>query len=65
MFDLSLDSVTFFSDALDVATERAFKDKKVLTFALIDFYDHDTLYTRVVEGLTSQYKFEANYKVNE
>lgn len=35
----------------------------MLTFATVDFYNHDTEHTPIAEGAETMYKFQISYKV--
>lgn len=62
--DLFLGKIDFDPDNIKQKLYAQIADlKQVVTFAVVDFYDHDTVYSLPAEGMKSSYNFEANYKI--
>lgn len=62
--DLFLGSVQFDQALLGARLSRQPAEmRKLLTFAIVEFYDHDSQHTVPVEGVEGNYGFEANFKV--
>lgn len=62
--DLYLGNVELIETDVRIKLDNSIQNlESIITFATVDFFDHDTQNTIIAEGLKTKYNFQVGYKV--
>ncbi len=64
-FDLWVGPLNLEETVLDKVVKGQFKDlRRVMVFSTLDFYNHDTVHTKLFNGTSVNFNFKAAFKVD-